>query len=132
MKFINNKIGEGNPAYIIAEMSANHGGNMQTAKDIIKAAKDSGADCIKIQTYTADTMTIDSDNEYFQIHGGLWDGYKLYDLYEDAYTPWEWQKELKDYADEIGMDFLSTPFDKTSVDFLEQLVLRHIRLQVLN
>ena len=121
MKFINNKIGEGNPAYIIAEMSANHGGNMQTAKKIIKAAKDSGADCIKIQTYTADTMTIDSDNEYFQIHGGLWDGYKLYDLYEDAYTPWEWQKELKDYADEIGMDFLSTPFDKTSVDFLESI-----------
>ena len=121
MKFINNKIGEGNPAYIIAEMSANHGGNMQTAKKIIKAAKDSGADCIKIQTYTADTMTIDSDNEYFQIHGGLWDGYKLYDLYEDAYTPWEWQKELKDYADEIGVDFLSTPFDKTSVDFLESI-----------
>ena len=121
MKFINNKIGEGNPAYIIAEMSANHGGNMQTAKDIIKAAKDSGADCIKIQTYTADTMTIDNDNEYFQIQGGLWDGYKLYDLYEDAYTPWEWQKELKDYADEIGMDFLSTPFDKTSVDFLESI-----------
>ena len=121
MKFINNKIGEGNPAYIIAEMSANHGGNMQTAKKIIKAAKDSGADCIKIQTYTADTMTIDSDNEYFQIHGGLWDGYKLYDLYENAYTPWEWQKELKDYADEIGMDFLSTPFDKTSVDFLESI-----------
>lgn len=121
MKFINNKIGEGNPAYIIAEMSANHGGNMLTAKKIIKAAKDSGADCIKIQTYTADTMTIDSDNEYFQIHGGLWDGYKLYDLYEDAYTPWEWQKELKDYADEIGMDFLSTPFDKTSVDFLESI-----------
>lgn len=121
MKFINNKIGEGNPAYIIAEMSANHGGNMQTAKKIIKVAKDSGANCIKIQTYTADTMTIDSDNEYFQIHGGLWDGYKLYDLYEDAYTPWEWQKELKDYADEIGMDFLSTPFDKTSVDFLESI-----------
>ena len=121
MKFINNKIGEGNPAYIIAEMSANHGGNMQTAKDIIKAAKDSGADCIKIQTYTADTMTIDSDNEYFQIHGGLWDGYKLYDLYEDAYTPWEWQRELKDYADEIEIDFLSTPFDKTSVDFLESI-----------
>ena len=121
MKFINNKIGEGNPAYIIAEMSANHGGNMQTAKKIIKAAKDSGADCIKIQTYTADTMTIDSDNEYFQIHGGLWDGYKLYDLYEDAYTPWEWQKELKDYADEIEIDFLSTPFDKTSVDFLESI-----------
>ena len=86
MKFINNKIGEGNPAYIIAEMSANHGGNMQTAKKIIKAAKDSGADCIKIQTYTADTMTIDSDNEYFQIHGGLWDGYKLYDLYAVSYT----------------------------------------------
>ena len=121
MKFINHEIVEGNPAYIIAEMPANHWENTQTAKDIIKAAKDSGADCIKIQTYTADTMTIDSDNEYFQIHGGLWDGYKLYDLYEDAYTPWEWQKELKDYADEIGMDFLSTPFDKTSVDFLESI-----------
>ena len=121
MKFINHKIGEENPAYIIAEMSANHGGNMQTAKKIIKAAKDAGADCIKIQTYTADTMTIDNDNEYFQIQGGLWDGYKLYDLYEDAYTPWEWQKELKDYADEIEIDFLSTPFDKTSVDFLESI-----------
>ena len=121
MKFINHKIGEENPAYIIAEMSANHGGNMQTANKIIKAAKDAGADCIKIQTYTADTMTIDNDNEYFQIQGGLWDGYKLYDLYEDAYTPWEWQKELKDYADEIEIDFLSTPFDKTSVDFLESI-----------
>ena len=121
MKFINHKIGEENPAYIIAEMSANHGGNMQTAKKIIKAAKDAGADCIKIQTYTADTMTIDNVNEYFQIQGGLWDGYNLYDLYEDAYTPWEWQKELKDYADEIEIDFLSTPFDKTSVDFLESI-----------
>lgn len=121
MKFISHEIDYRNPAYVIAEMSANHGGDIEQAKKIIKAAKEAGADCIKIQTYTADTMTIDCDNEYFQIHGGLWDGYKLYDLYKDAYTPWEWQKDLKDYADSIEIDFLSTPFDKTSVDFLESI-----------
>lgn len=79
--------------YYIINQAFYNGGNVQTAKDIIKAAKDSGADCIKIQAYTADTMTIDNDNEYFKINGGLWDGYALYDLYKDAYTPWKWQKE---------------------------------------
>lgn len=121
MKFINHEIGDANSTYIIAEMSANHGGSIEQAKNIIRAAKESGADCIKIQTYTADTLTIDCDNEYFKIKDGLWDGYKLYDLYKDAYTPWEWQRELKEYADSIGIDFLSTPFDKTSVDFLEEI-----------
>lgn len=110
-----------NQTYIIAEMSANHAGSLERAKEIIKAAKDCGADCVKIQTYTQDTMTIDCDNSYFQIDGGTWDGENLYSLYGKAYTPWEWQKELKELADQIGVDFLSTPFDKTSVDFLEQI-----------
>lgn len=110
-----------NQTYIIAEMSANHAGSLERAKEIIKAAKDCGADCVKIQTYTQDTMTIDCDNSYFQIDGGTWDGENLYSLYGKAYTPWEWQKELKELADQIGIDFLSTPFDKTSVDFLEQI-----------
>lgn len=110
-----------NQTYIIAEMSANHAGSLERAKEIIKAAKDCGADCVKIQTYTQDTMTIDCNNSYFQIDGGTWDGENLYSLYGKAYTPWEWQKELKELADQIGIDFLSTPFDKTSVDFLEQI-----------
>lgn len=108
-------------AYIIAEMSANHAGDISRAKEIIHAAKESGADCIKIQTYTADTLTINCNNKYFQIDGGTWDGENLYHLYEKAYTPWEWQGELKDEAEKAGIDFLSTPFDKTSVDFLEDI-----------
>lgn len=107
--------------YIIAEMSANHAGDISRAKEIIHAAKESGADCIKIQTYTADTLTIDCDNHYFQIGGGTWDGENLYNLYKKAYTPWEWQGELKEEAEKVGLDFLSTPFDKTSVDFLENI-----------
>lgn len=108
--------------YIIAEMSANHCGDRELAKKIIKSAKDAGADAVKIQTYTADTMTIDCRNEEFKLTGGtLWDGKYLYDLYKQAYTPWEWQQELKNYADEIGIDFFSTPFDKTAVDFLESI-----------
>ena len=107
--------------YIIAEMSANHAGSKDRALEIIHAAKESGADCIKIQTYTADTMTIDCDNEYFRIGKGTWAGENLYHLYEKAYTPWEWQADLKAEAEKIGLDFLSTPFDKTSVDFLENL-----------
>ncbi len=114
-------IGESNPAYIIAEMSANHAGSIERAKEIIHIAKECGADCIKIQTYTPDTMTLDCDNEYFGITEGTWKGENLYKLYEKAYTPWEWQKELKDEADHIGIDFFSTPFDKTSVDFLESI-----------
>lgn len=107
--------------YIIAEMSANHAGSIERAKEIIHAAKEAGADCIKIQTYTPDTMTIDCDNEYFHIDGGTWDGENLYDLYKKAYTPWEWQAELKVEAEKTGIDFLSTPFDKTAVDFLEEM-----------
>lgn len=107
--------------YIIAEMSANHAGSFKRAKEIIHAAKESGADCIKLQTYTPDTLTIDCDNQYFHIDNGTWEGENLYHLYEKAYTPWEWQADLKEEAEKIGIDFLSTPFDKTSVDFLEEL-----------
>lgn len=115
------RIGRGEPAYIIAEMSANHAGSIQHAKEIIHAAKEAGADCVKIQTYTADTMTIDCDNRYFQITDGTWKGENLYQLYQKAYTPWKWQAQLKEEAEKIGIDFFSTPFDKTSVDFLESI-----------
>ena len=107
--------------YIIAEMSANHAGSIDRAKEIMHAAKESGADCIKIQTYTADTMTIDCHNQYFNITDGTWEGENLYSLYCKAYTPWEWQAELLAEAKKIGIDFFSTPFDKTSVDFLESI-----------
>jgi len=107
--------------YFIAEMSANHAGRLDNALEIVHAAKDAGADCLKIQTYTADTMTIDCDNEYFRIKGGLWDGYKLYDLYNEASTPWEWHEVIKDECAYLRLDFLSTPFDSTAVDFLEDL-----------
>ena len=107
--------------YIIAELSANHGGKIEIAKETIKAAKDIGANAIKLQTYTADTLTLNSDNEDFIIKGGtLWDNKKLYDLYQEAYLPWEWHKELFNYARSIDIDIFSTPFDKTAVDFLEQ------------
>ena len=105
--------------YIIAEMSANHAGKLENALEIVRQAAKAGADCVKIQTYTADTMTIDCGNEYFRIKGGLWDGYKLYDLYKEAGTPWEWQERIKQECEACGVDFLSTPFDRTAVDFLE-------------
>ncbi len=105
--------------YIIAEMSANHAGKIENAFKIIEEAAKAGADCVKIQTYTADTLTIDCDKDDYRIKGGLWDGYTFYQLYQQAYTPWEWQKSLKEKCEEVGVDFLSTPFDKTAVDFLE-------------
>lgn len=117
-----------NSVYIIAEMSANHCGDKELAKKIIKAAKDSGADAIKLQTYTADILTIDCKNEYFHIKEGLWEGRYLYDLYKEACTPWEWQKELKNYADKIGIELFSTPFDKTSVDFLESIGVKKYKI----
>lgn len=120
-KINDRKIGPGYPAYIIAEMSANHAGSMERAKELIHQAKSCGADCIKIQTYTPDTLTIDCSNEYFQIHGGTWDGENLYSLYGKAFTPWAWQKELKEEAERVGIDFFSTPFDETAVDFLEEI-----------
>lgn len=124
----NRKIGDGHPTYIIAEMSANHAGSIERAKEIIHAAKEAGADCIKIQTYTPDTMTIDCDNEYFKIDKGLWKGENLYGLYQKAYTPWEWQNELKEEAKKVGIDFFSTPFDKTAVDFLEEIGIKFYKI----
>ena len=111
-----------NEVYLIAELSANHGHSLQTALDTVKAAAASGADAIKIQTYTADTITIDCSNEYFQIkHGTIWDGATLYSLYKEAYLPWEWHFPIQEAAKEAGLDFFSTPFDFTAVDFLESL-----------
>lgn len=120
---IHNKtiIGSDAPAYIIAEMSANHAGSLALAKEIIHAAKEAGADGIKLQTYTPDTITMDCNNEYFRIRDGVWAGENLYQLYQKAYMPWEWQLELKAEANKIGIDFFSTPFDITAVDFLEKL-----------
>jgi len=107
--------------FIIAELSANHGGDINIAKETIRAAKEVGADAIKLQTYTADTLTLDCDKDDFIIkRGTLWDGKKLYDLYKEAYTPWEWHKELFEYARSLDIDIFSTPFDKSAVDFLEQ------------
>ncbi len=122
MNIGNFKVNDKSPCFIIAELSANHGHDINTAKETIKAAKECGADAIKLQTYTADTITIDCDNEYFQINQGtLWDGTTLYKLYKEAYTPWEWQKELKEYAESLGLVCFSSPFDKSAVDFLEDL-----------
>ena len=115
------EIGPNSPPYIIAELSANHNGKIERAFETIKAARDQGADAIKIQTYTADTMTIDCDSEEFMIRGGLWDGYKLYDLYKWAETPFEWHKAIFDYAASIGITIFSTPFDEAAVDLLESL-----------
>lgn len=114
------KINQGSP-YLIAEMSANHAGKLDNALEIVRQSAKAGADCVKIQTYTADTLTIDCDREYFRVKGGLWDGYRLYDLYQDAGTPWEWQARIKEECEACGVDFLSTPFDTTAVDFLEQI-----------
>lgn len=114
-------VGSGYPTYIIAEMSANHNQDFNQAVEIIKAAKDAGADAIKLQTYTPDTVTIDCNNEYFCIKGTIWEGKNLYELYREAYTPWEWQSELKKIANGLELDFFSTPFDETAVDFLESM-----------
>lgn len=115
------KIGSGEPPFIIAELSANHNGDLDRALATIDAAHSSGADAIKIQTYTADTMTIDCDSEDFQISGGPWDGYKLYDLYKWAETPFEWHEALFDHARKRGITIFSTPFDESAVSLLESL-----------
>lgn len=112
---------ERNEVYFIAEMSANHGGSLENALEIVHKSAKAGADCVKIQTYTADTITIDCDNDYFKIKGGLWDGYKLYDLYQEAGTPYEWHEAIKKECEKCGVDFLSTPFDNAAVDFLNAL-----------
>jgi len=116
------KVGPDNPAYIVAELSANHNGSLDRAMDIIRAAKVAGADAIKLQTYTPDSITIKSDRESFRIKGGtLWDGKTLHDLYGEASTPWDWHAPLQKLATELGLDFFSSPFDCSAVDFLEKL-----------
>ena len=115
------RIGEGYPTYIVAELSANHNQNFQEAVGLIHAAKEAGADAVKLQTYTPDTMTINSSQVHFQIAGGLWGGRTLYDLYEEAHTPWEWYPGLKQVAEEVGIHLFSTPFDFSAVEFLEEL-----------
>lgn len=107
--------------YIIAEMSANHAGSLENAVELVRGAAKAGADCLKIQTYTADSLTIDCDKEYFQIKEGLWKGYNLYQLYKSANTPWEWHEAIKKECEAAKIDFLSTPFDNAAVDFLENL-----------
>ena len=114
-------IGNQYPPYIIAEMSANHNGNINTAFRIIEEAKKAGADAVKIQTYTPDTITLKSDLPDFQIDGGLWDGRTLYELYEWAHTPWDWHKPIFEHAKKVGITLFSSPFDKTAVDLLEDL-----------
>lgn len=115
-------VGKGHPVFIIAELSANHKQDFEQAKALIKAAKQSGADAIKLQTYTPDTITLDCNREYFKIgKGTIWEGKNLYELYKDAYTPWEWQPKLKEIANDLGMELFSSPFDRTAVDFLETM-----------
>lgn len=116
------QIGPGRPVYIVAEMSGNHNQDFEQAVSILKAAQEAGASAVKLQTATPDTLTIRSDKDYFRVKGGtLWDGRTLYDLYQQVYTPWEWQPKLKEIAGGLGLDLFSTPFDHTAIDFLEQM-----------
>lgn len=121
MKISNHIISENSPVFIIAELSANHNGSLNQAINTIRAAKRAGANCVKLQTYTASTITLDSDKDDFVIKGTLWEGKKLFDLYSEAYTPWEWHETLFKVAEEEGLTIFSSPFDKTAVDFLESL-----------
>ena len=122
VKIGDNTIGPGQSTYIVAELSANHGGNYDKAEELVRKASQTGANAVKLQTYTADTMTIDSRKSQF-VHGSdsLWAGLSLYELYEQAHTPWEWHANLKKVANDLGMDLFSSPFDKSSVDFLYDL-----------
>ena len=115
-------VGPGQPVYVVAELSANHAGSYDKAVELVRVAHQAGADAIKLQTYTADTITLKSDRPEFRVGGGtLWDGRTLHDLYQEAYTPWEWQPKLKVLANELGMELFSSAFDATAVDFLETM-----------
>ena len=119
---INGKlIGKGAPTYVVAEISANHNRDFAKATRLVYTAKEAGADAVKVQTYTADTITLDSDGPLFRIKGSLWDGTTLHKLYTEAAMPWEWQTGLKALADDLGLDFFSSPFDPSAVDFLEEI-----------
>jgi len=115
------RIAADEPPYVIAELSANHNGKLDTALRIIDAAKTAGAAAVKLQTYRPDTITLDSDAEPFRIHGGLWDGRTLYDLYQQAHMPWDWHGALFDHARRLGITIFSSPFDATAVELLESL-----------
>ena len=122
MKIGRRNIGPEHPVYVVAELSANHNQDFDHAVRIIEAAKEAGADAVKLQTYTPDTITIASDREEFLVSGGtLWDGRNLHDLYAEAFTLWEWQPKLKQVAEDLGMDCFSSAFDSTAVDFLEEM-----------
>ncbi|MBK16594.1 MAG: pseudaminic acid synthase [Prochlorococcus sp. SP3034] len=128
MEIDGKKIGYGYPPYIVAEMSGNHNKDINNAFALIRKAKECGADAIKLQTYTADTITINHDGPGFLVEGGLWDQRKLYDLYEEAHTPWEWHEKLFNYGKEIGITIFSSPFDETAVDFLEDLEVKAYKI----
>jgi sialic acid synthase SpsE len=118
----NRQVGGGAPVYVVAEMSANHNHDLDRAIRIVHAMKEAGADAVKLQTYTPDTLTIDCDNPHFRIgNGSIWAGRQLYDLYREAFTPWDWHPQLKSVAEDLGLDLFSTPFDDTAVDFLERM-----------
>jgi N-acetylneuraminate synthase/pseudaminic acid synthase len=127
-KIGNKIIGKNAPCFCVAEMSGNHLKDYGRAVEIIHAAKEAGADAIKLQTYTADSLSLDVDNEYFQIHGGLWDGMTEYELYREASTPWEWQPKLMEVANSLGLECFSSPFDFASVDFMEQLQMPAVKI----
>lgn len=114
--------------YIIAEMSGNHGGQLEKALEIVQAAAEAGADCLKTQTYTADTLTLNCNRDEFVVKGGLWNGEKLYDLYSEGYTPWEWMPIIKKKCDDLGLDFMSSPFDRSAVDYLEQMGCQYYKI----
>lgn len=121
MQIGNFKIGNDSTTFIIAELSANHGGSLNTALESVEAAADAGADCIKLQTYRADTITLDSDKDDFIIKGTIWEGQNLYKLYEQAHTPWEWHEPIMKFANKLGLECFSSPFDFSAVDYLEKL-----------